>query len=724
MKSKLGSIFALSRFAEFRSAARDLAVSRFVRDQRGSYLVFMAMLLPFLVTLAGLAVEGGYWLFNHRVAQSAADNAAYSAATALAINSDSTNSDLLLQAKGIAGNDFGLVSGSNGVTVTMNKPPVGTCFPSSQYIGATPTTGAAIEVVVQQSLSRLFSKMLFSGNVGICGRAVAILSGGGQCVLALGKTGTDISATKNNLSINFTGCGFFANSSDAASISITGNNDQIQAESVGTVGGAVVGGNLKTKVSVTTGNPPIDDPYATQATSWPTTQATAPTTPTLPTAPSISASGSAGAVTPASGCTSGKNAITSVTLGAGTWATSSLNSAGLNKCTTEVKLSGGSYSFPSGLALPNGATLTVVAASNIAVAAGGISASGLNVTGTFNLNITAGGLSTGSGAVNFSAASNIYIAAGGWSGTGAVTFASGNSSISVLGTMWTTSGGISFLGGNYTINVTGTGTCSGDSGVSWCLSGASTFGAGTYNITTSGGWKIIGAATNFGAGTYFVKTGGSWIISPATTFGNGTFNVTVGGNWVMNNAVTLGSGNYTFAVTGDVTTSGNFAAGSGTYSGSMANWNITGTSTTIGNGIYYLSGNFNANGTGNQTITASSATLVLTGATSIVNYTANNSTLTLTAPVSGWSQGIAIWEPTSTGTNQFASGNNSIATIQGVVYAPSAAVQYLGNTGSSVCTQIVAKSVVFGGNSINFKGGCSGTVPGMKTFGQIIALVE
>jgi hypothetical protein len=119
-------------------------------------------------------------------------------------------------------------------------------------------------------------------------------------------------------------------------------------------------------------------------------------------------------------------------------------------------------------------------------------------------------------------------------------------------------------------------------------------------------------------------------------------------------------------------------------------------------------------------------TLVLTGTTSIVNYTTNNSTFTLSAPTSGWNSGVAIWEPNSTGSNLIASGNSSIASITGVIYAPKADVQYLGNTASNqtaLCTQIVAKTIEFGGQSINLTGDCAGQ-PGLKKFGQLIALVE
>src|SRR5262249_5603529 len=112
-----------------------------------------------------------------------------------------------------------------------------------------------------------------------------------------------------------------------------------------------------------------------------------------------------------------------------------------------------------------------------------------------------------------------------------------------------------------------------------------------------------------------------------------------------------------------------------------------------------------------------------TGASSIISDTAQNSTLTLTAPTSGWNQGIAIWEPNSTGVNQVG-GNSATVNINGVVYAPSATVAYAGNTGNTPnCTQIVAKAVTFGANSINITSSCT-SVPGLKTFGQIPALVE
>jgi len=249
--------------------------------------------------------------------------------------------------------------------------------------------------------------------------------------------------------------------------------------------------------------------------------------------------------------------------------------------------------------------------------------------------------------------------------------------------------------------------------------------SGVTIIVTAGGLST--GTVNFGSGDYSIYiAAGGWTTSGTTTFGSGNYAIKMTGDWNIGAATTRGNGNYTFQIAGDLKTSANFTMGTGTYSGSMVNWTIQGTTTTIGAGIYYLSGNFdiNKNG-GNQTVTANrGTTLVLTGATSIINFTPNNSTFILTAPTTGWNAGIAIWEPVSTGINQIANGNSSVATITGVIYAPHADVQYAGNTGSTPqCTQIVANTVEFAGKSINLTGNCSG-VPGVKVFGQIAALVE
>src|SRR6266568_4777700 len=90
---------------------------RLLGDEKGSILVYMTLALPALIGIAGLGAEGGSWLYKQRVLQSAADNAAFSAATAYSV---STSSDLTAQARAITANDYNLVHGVNGVTVSVN----------------------------------------------------------------------------------------------------------------------------------------------------------------------------------------------------------------------------------------------------------------------------------------------------------------------------------------------------------------------------------------------------------------------------------------------------------------------------------------------------------------------------------------------------------------------------------------------------------------------------
>ncbi|MBR0939092.1 pilus assembly protein TadG-related protein [Bradyrhizobium jicamae] len=616
MKRSFKRFFPWPRFAESDSARRLGPLTRLLHDEDGSIIVYMTIAVPVFVGIAALATEGGFWLYQKRMLQSAADNAAYSAAAAYAAN---TASDITSQARSITANDYNLVNGQNNVTVAVNRPPSGSCYGStSNYTG-----NNAIEVIVTKPQVPALSGIWLKSNVSICGRGVAIVPSVGDCILALAGSGAGIStvAKINNLNITLTNCSIFSNSTSSNSITINGNNNVLSAEAIGTAGGIVLNGNSKSTIfNSSTGDPPVADPYATAAASWPTSQ----TAPTLPAACS-------GCSTPQTPPTCAKKGPTTITLSPGTYAAAPV----FTNCTT-VTMSAGGYIFSAGLTVPSGVTLNIGAASTIVVTTGGFNNAGIVNFGTGNY--------------------NIKISAGGWANTGTMTFGSGNYTFSSVG-----------------------------------------------NGATTPAWNLNGT-TNFGTGNY-------------------TFTLT--GNWNIGTATTLGNGNYTFAIAGDLTTNANFTMGSGTNSGSMVNWNIQGTSTTIGPGIYYLSGNFEEDGTGHETVTGTGATLVLTGTSSVVLYNPNNSTLNLTAPTaSGWNQGIAIWEPNSTGSNMFAQGNSSIANITGVIYAPNADIQYLGNTGSTPnCTQIISKTVELGGNSIGFTGNCTG-VPGVKTFGQVAALVE
>ena len=81
-------------------------ITRLLRDEEGSYLLYMTVAIPVFIGFAGLATEGALLFYNHRTVQSAADAAAYSAAIAYSIDS---TADITTQAEAIVA-DYGFWS--------------------------------------------------------------------------------------------------------------------------------------------------------------------------------------------------------------------------------------------------------------------------------------------------------------------------------------------------------------------------------------------------------------------------------------------------------------------------------------------------------------------------------------------------------------------------------------------------------------------------------------
>ena len=91
---------------------------------------------------ARLATDVGYAYYMHRQMQSAADAAAFSAAIAKSSGSPAISTE----AYAVAG-QVGFVNGANGVTVTVNNPPVS---PPASATDAANTS--AVQVIIQSSL--------------------------------------------------------------------------------------------------------------------------------------------------------------------------------------------------------------------------------------------------------------------------------------------------------------------------------------------------------------------------------------------------------------------------------------------------------------------------------------------------------------------------------------------------------------------------------------------
>jgi hypothetical protein len=138
--------------------------------RRGKIIALTAFALTGIVGYAAIATDGGLFLENRRQVQAAADEAAMAAAIDLftkfihnqGIETD-TNGTAHTRAREAA-TAAGFTQGVNGVTVTVNIPPL-----SGDHVGM---AGHA-EVIITYPQPRYFSQIFGSSSTTLTGRAVA-----------------------------------------------------------------------------------------------------------------------------------------------------------------------------------------------------------------------------------------------------------------------------------------------------------------------------------------------------------------------------------------------------------------------------------------------------------------------------------------------------------------------------------------------------------------------
>lgn len=87
------------------------------QDEKGQAIVLVALLMTVLLSILGLAIDGGGMMLLYRDAQNATDSAAVSAAYALCTNAD----PVMAAREALRLNGF--TDGENGATVHINYPP-------------------------------------------------------------------------------------------------------------------------------------------------------------------------------------------------------------------------------------------------------------------------------------------------------------------------------------------------------------------------------------------------------------------------------------------------------------------------------------------------------------------------------------------------------------------------------------------------------------------------
>jgi len=192
-----------------------------LRDNSGAAAVVMALTLPVVVGGLGLGTEVGYWYFNQRKVQSAADMAAYAGAVELRAD----NPDSMYEAASAAAEQTGYAAEIG--SLDLEWPPV-----SGSFVG----DGNAVEVTIEENMPRLFTAIFAGGTVNVTGRAVARVAGGQPtCVLALDKSKGGAVTFQGSTEAVLVACNVHSNSLSDSSVEVSGNA-QVEAPCVSASG--------------------------------------------------------------------------------------------------------------------------------------------------------------------------------------------------------------------------------------------------------------------------------------------------------------------------------------------------------------------------------------------------------------------------------------------------------------------------------------------------------
>jgi Flp pilus assembly protein TadG len=191
------------------------------RGPRGQVLALFALSLVCLLGLAALAIDLGFWRYEQRMQQSAADSAAIAAVHQLGYSS--TPSSVTAAARlDAAANGFA----DNGTTVnvTANNPPL---------TGSYTANNTAVEVIVQKAQPVFFAGIFAKHSQSVSARAVAARLGATRnCMYALDPNGQGISF--NSSSVIAPLCGIVSNAG------YTNNQSTVNASSIGYHPGSTV----------------------------------------------------------------------------------------------------------------------------------------------------------------------------------------------------------------------------------------------------------------------------------------------------------------------------------------------------------------------------------------------------------------------------------------------------------------------------------------------------
>ncbi|HWK95893.1 MAG TPA: pilus assembly protein TadG-related protein [Pseudolabrys sp.] len=221
------------------------------RANGGSVAIQLALSSLVILGMVALAVEITFLVYKHRQMQAAADAAAFGAAIA---KKTGYPSSFALEARAAAA-EVGYVNGVNGVTVTVNNPPLH---------GNYTANNSAVEVIISQSQSLSLVTLFQTGLFSVGASAVAMPGGGGSaCVLQLLSTNITGVSLSNGATVNLAQCGLDANATSSSAVSVIGGAT-LNTQFVSTSGRTSVsqGGAINATNGIKTNQPAVADPYA------------------------------------------------------------------------------------------------------------------------------------------------------------------------------------------------------------------------------------------------------------------------------------------------------------------------------------------------------------------------------------------------------------------------------------------------------------------------------
>ena len=206
------------------------------RGRKGFVLVTLMVSLVVLLAFLGLSVDVGYMEYQKTRMQTAADAAALGGVQEIKLAGSAT---AVAAAKTDAALN-GFTDGRNSASVSVANPP------SSGYYTSDST---AVEVMISQSVSTYFMRLVGSPTITVRARAVARRGAGTNCLYALEPTASGAFSASGGINVQV-GCGVVVNSSSGTAMSVSGGAT-VAATSFGVVGDySISGGSMVTPTPI------------------------------------------------------------------------------------------------------------------------------------------------------------------------------------------------------------------------------------------------------------------------------------------------------------------------------------------------------------------------------------------------------------------------------------------------------------------------------------------